>query len=228
MNTAKKQSTHAITQFELTKDLLQNLNKFNLSPIGKLVLLELSTHYNNKKESAVVFPSMNHISEVLGVSLTSVKQAINDLIKEGLIIKSKRDKIKGNYNKYVLTLKVQNTTVEKAEIESFKQPENNLFFDRTKKEKINKQQNGDKYLFHYASKMGVKETNKVAYINAIKRNGGAENIINEYKQIESKKKYMANQVKSFIKECEYAKENAVPPTREWKELKQKLLKLKNN
>lgn len=133
MNTAKKQSTKGITQFELTTNLLRNLNKYKLTPVAKLVLLELTTHYNDV--NGVVFPSMNYIAEVLGVGLTSVKQAINDLIKEGLIIKSKRDKVKGNCNKYVLTLKVQNTTSDKSEIERFKQSKSDLSYIRTNNEK---------------------------------------------------------------------------------------------
>ena len=103
MQQAKFKPTKAFTQFEFTTELLQNLNKFKLSPTAKLVLLELSSHYNN---SNIVFPSMSYISEVLGVSLSSVKQAIKDLINEGLIIKTKRGKVSGNHNLYAFTPKV--------------------------------------------------------------------------------------------------------------------------
>lgn len=158
-------SNHAfgvnVTQFEITSDLLRNLYKFNLTPVTKLVLLELTTHLNESKNGSVVFPSVNYIAEVLGIGLTATKKAINDLIKEGLIIKSKRDNVRGNYNKYLIRLakmdfnggkkdndgkytqpniKGQKTANERAENELFKQPQNDLFLLRTNnKEQIEQQ-----------------------------------------------------------------------------------------
>lgn len=229
MNTAKKQTGHGITGFELTTKTVKNLKQFNLTPTAKLVLVLLTTHYNEEKNGAVVFPSMPYISETLGISLTATKQAIKDLINEGLIIKSKRDKIKGNYNKYILTLKVQKTTAERAENEYFKRAEKELFLIRTnKKKEINNKEVDKKeenYLLQYAEKRGVK--NKIAYINAIKKSGGAIEIINEYKQIEAKKKFMENATKTIIENNRLAAENSVPPTKEWLELGKKLRKLGN-
>ena len=77
METAKKQAVKNFSQFELTTYLLQNLKNFNLTPIAKLVLLELSSHYNEEKNNAVVFPSTPYIAETLGIGLTATKKAIS-------------------------------------------------------------------------------------------------------------------------------------------------------
>lgn len=228
MNTARKHATHAFSQFELTTKIVKNLNKYDITPTAKLVLILLTTHFNEEKNGAVVFPSMPYISETLGISLTATKQAIKDLVSEGLILQSKREKIRGNYNKYIFTQKVHNSTVEQAENESFKRAESDLSLIGTnKKNKINNKdvyKKDEKYLLQYAEKKGVK--NKIAYINAIKKNGGANEIINEYKQIEAKKKYMEKTTKTTIENNRFAKENSVPPTKEWLELGKKLRKMK--
>lgn len=127
METAKKQELKNFSQFELTTYLLQNLKNFNLTPVAKLVLLELSSHYNEGKNNAVVFPSTPYIAETLGIGLTATKKAINDLINEGLIIKTKRDKVKGNYNKYAFTNKVRNTTFKRSENERLKESKSDRF-----------------------------------------------------------------------------------------------------
>jgi predicted transcriptional regulator len=107
MQTLKKEvKNESISQFEITSDLLRNLYKFDLTPVTKLVLLELTTHLNESKNGSVVFPSVGYIAGVLGIGLTAAKKAINDLIKEGIIIKTKRNNVKGNYNKYLLTSKI--------------------------------------------------------------------------------------------------------------------------
>lgn len=147
-NTVKSMPTKGISQFELTSNLLRNLNKFNLTPVTKLVLLELTTHLNENINGSVVFPSVNYIAEVLGIGLTATKKAINDLINEGLIIKSKRSKIQGNHNKYLITPKVQNLACERSENEYFKKSDNDLFLITNKKEQ-NKKQNVFKNSFQY-------------------------------------------------------------------------------
>lgn len=136
----KKHATNGISQFELTSNLLRNLHKLELTPVAKLVLLELTTHLNEEKNGAVVFPSANYITEVLGVGLTAAKKAIKDLINEGLIIKSKRSQIRGNFNKYLLTPKVRNLTSERSENEPFKKSESDPLLITNNKEK-NKKQN---------------------------------------------------------------------------------------
>lgn len=228
MNTAQKHVGHAFTQFELTTKIVKNLNKYDITPTAKLVLILLTTHYNEEKNGAVVFPSMPYISETLGISLTATKQAIKDLVSEGLILQSKREKIKGNYNKYIFTQKVHNSTVEQAENESFKRAESDLSLIRTnKKNEINNKdvdKKDEKYLYQYAEKKGVK--NKIAYINAIKKNGGASEIINEYKQIETKKRLMEQATKTIIENNRLYAETSVPPTQAWVKLGEKLRKMK--
>lgn len=118
-----------LSGYELTYCTIHNLKNYNLTATAKLVLVLLTTHYNEQKNGAVVFPSIPYISETLGIGQTATKQAIKDLISNGLIIKAKRSKIKGNYNKYLLTLKVQNTACEQAENECLKQAESDRFHE---------------------------------------------------------------------------------------------------
>lgn len=191
MNTVRKQAITSETQFEITSNLLRNLYKFDLTPVTKLVLLELTTHLNENKNGSVVFPSVGYIAEVLGIGLTAAKKAISDLIKEGLIIKSKRDKISGNHNKYLLTSKVQNMTYERSKNEFFKQSDSDLLYIRTNKHEQIKEQTlnvggnvyseDDKILRDYAVKHGAKNID--AYVNALKKTKSAENIIKEKKKI---------------------------------------------
>ena len=177
------------TQFEITSSLLRNLYKFNLTPVTKLVLLELTTHLGTN--GSVVFPSVGYISEVLGIGLTAAKKAINDLVKEGLIIKSKRDKVRGNCNKYLLTPKV---TSERSENELLKQSDSDLFIITNNKEQKNNkvnQQNAknelsggnvsDNILREYARKHGARNID--AYVTALKKTKSAEKIIKEKNKI---------------------------------------------
>lgn len=100
---AKKKLTD--TQFVLTKNTILYLNAFDVSPATKLVLVELSTHYNPKKNNKVVFPTIQYIAETLGIGLTTVKQALKELKNNEIIAKSKRKRINGNYNEYTFTAK---------------------------------------------------------------------------------------------------------------------------
>lgn len=217
MQTAlKTKQQQSCTQFEITSDLLRNLYKFNLTPVTKLVLLELTTHLNENKNGSVVFPSVGYIAEVLGIGLTAAKKAINDLIKEGLIIKSKRDKVRGNYNKYLLTLKVRNLTSETSENECFKKSESDLFMITNKKEQnkeqtlrsggnvYNSEESGklkieseeDFILYEYAKKKA--KYNVDALVSKIKENGGDKKIIKEYKQ----KRFIAKRAENAVKETQ--------------------------
>ena len=45
----KTMSGHGFTQFELTQKILNKLQQFKISPIAKLVLLEISACYNPNK-----------------------------------------------------------------------------------------------------------------------------------------------------------------------------------
>lgn len=235
MQTALKRVAEPITQFELTSNLLRNLYKYDLTPVTKLVLLELTTHLNEVKNGSVVFPSISYIAEVLGIGLTAAKKAINDLIKEGLIIKSKRGNINGNYNKYLLTPKVQNLTSEGAKNEPFKQSDSDLLYIRTNNNEQNKEQRGkinfrvenipqkysnkisggnvyseeDRILREYAIKHGAK--NKDAYINTLKKTKSAEKIIQEYKKKNAPLGTAYNFKTSEQWLRQQAKENALPP-----------------
>lgn len=216
----KMKQQESCTQFEITSDLLRNLYKFNLTPVTKLVLLELTTHLNESKNGSVVFPSVGYIAEVLGIGLTAAKKAINDLIKEGLIIKSKRDKVKGNYNKYLLTKKVQNLTSEPSENDSFKKTKSDLFMITNKHEQKKEQTESggnvyigdDKILADYAIKHNAR--NVRAYINTLKSSGSAKKIISE-----SKKKRNYTQIalrsieetQNLIKEYKDFEHSAVSP-----------------
>ena len=163
---AKKAVSQGVTQFELSKNVLHNLKHFDLTPTGKLVLLVLVDCYNPENK-AVVFPSMEFIADMAGIGLTATKQAIKDLINTGCIIKSKRGKIRGNYNKYLLTLKVQNLTDKQAENELFKKSDSDRFYIEQKKE-IKKRTNvveeirDAQILADYAEKHGA--TNIKAYV----------------------------------------------------------------
>lgn len=236
MNTAQKHVGHAFTQFELTTKIVKNLNKYDITPTAKLVLILLTTHYNEEKNGAVVFPSMPYISETLGISLTATKQAIKDLVSEGLILQSKREKIRGNYNKYILTQKVNNSTVEQAENESFKRAESDFSLIRTnKKNEIKEQtkdrgvivysfQGNDSILEEYAIKHGAR--NIKAYVNTLKSSGSAAKIISEYKMQKKvtqialcSKQETQNLLKTYQEYKETSESYLV--SEEWKKLGQK-------
>ena len=75
--------------------------------------------------------TLDYYPDVFGIGLTAAKKAIKDLINEGLIIKSKRSKVQGNYNKYLITPKVQNLTSERAQNECFKKSDSDLLLGGT-------------------------------------------------------------------------------------------------
>ena len=206
-NAVKSMPTKGFTQFELTTNLLRNLNKFDLTPVTKLVLLELSTHINKDINGSVVFPSVDYIAQVLGIGLTATKKAINDLIKEGLIIKSKRDKVRGNYNKYLLTPKVQNLTSERSENECFKKSECDRFYIEQKKETNNTTNVDDfKILKDYAIKHNARNIH--AYINHLKSTGSDKQIIKEYKQAQANIDFMYKENLRVQKEAQEIRQNA--------------------
>ena len=222
MEQAKKVETHAghgVSQFELTTQIIKNLNKYDLTPTAKLVLILLTTHYNEEKNGAVVFPSMPYISETLGISLTATKQAIKDLVAQGLILQSKREKIRGNYNKYLLTQKVQNSTVERAENKPFKSTEKDLSFIRTNKENEIKEQNNVvlknvsledyKILKNYAIKNGARNIN--AYINKLLSCGSEGDIIKAARQAKENSEARIKETAELLQRYEQEKQTACSP-----------------
>ncbi len=135
-----------LTGFELTHNVLKRLNEFDITISAKLVLVFLTTFYNAEKNGAVVFPSIKHIADTLGIGQTSIKQAIKDLVTNGLILKSKLNKT-GNHNKYVLSLKVQNPPVKQSENDFLKQSDFDRFMKETNNsEQINEQTNNVVFL----------------------------------------------------------------------------------
>lgn len=222
-NLAKSMPQKGITQFELTSNLLRNLYKYDLTPVTKLVLLELTTHLNQNKNGSVVFPSVDFIAQVLGIGLTAAKKAINDLINEGLIIKSKRSKVRGNYNKYLLTPKVRNSASERAEIECFKRTESDRFHEE-QITRINKPTDADyKILKDYA--LNHNAQNVPAYINWLKKTGNDKTIIKEYKHAKANNNAMLEAAKQTEKDLEYAKANVWDPPKEFfEDVRQRLIK----
>lgn len=211
-NTAKKHATHGFSQFTLTQNLLNNLQQFEITPTAKLVLLYLSSCYNPKK--ADMFPKQKTIAAKIGVSERSVVRAISELIQAGLII------VECKYsNRYKFTSKIvaeppRNEKIFEQENMSDDQGQNftnkvtkcqNMNIEPKKEQIINLQE--DKYLIQYAKQKGVK--NILPYINAIKRNGNAEEIIQEYKKIERKASFMESETKRVVADAQFAKENAV-------------------
>lgn len=128
-----------LTGFELTHNTLKRLNEFDITISAKLVLVFLTTFYNVEKNGAVVFPSIQHIADTLGLGQTAVKQAIKDLILQGLILKSKLNK-GGNHNKYIFASKVQNPTVKQSENDFLKQSKSDRFMNRTNRSEQIKEQ----------------------------------------------------------------------------------------
>lgn len=231
MKLAKKHEERGITQFELSKIVLNNLKCFKLTPIGKLVLLVLVDCYNPENGS-VVFPSIDFIAEKAGVGLTATKQAIKDLISEGLIIKSKRGKIHGNYNKYLLTPKVQNSTAEQSENEFFKQSDSDRLHEQQTKENkkitnvvnLKSKKDDTELLEQYAKKMGAQ--NVRAYVNALKISGAAAKVIDQEREKEGVKIYWNKQaIKTSELVQEYKTLEADEPTESFKALKAKLIDL---
>ena len=231
MNTAKKHAGHAIKQVEVLNFLLNNLQQFNLKPTTKLVLLYLAGCYNQRH--ADVFPKQKTIALQMGISERSVISAIQELHKEGLVISERKYTNRYRFTNRVLNLGgIDEDFSQPEEVADAKckdctlQSENfaPLYIEQ-EKEQIKEQavnKKDEKYLFQYAEKRGVR--NKIAYINAIKKNGGADQIIKEYKQMEANKRYMENATKQLIKDKKLASENAAAPTQLWHDMKLSVFK----
>lgn len=212
MKKLKKHAGHAFSQFRLTNNLLNNLSQFDVTPTAKLVLLYLSGCYNPVK--ADVFPRQKTIADKTGISERSVIRAVQELVKAGLIIVECKSS-----NRYKFTSKIVQKSPQ--DLKNF-EPENlsdyksqndildmtkshNTCIEPKKEQKINPEDR--KYLIEYAKSKNVQ--NKNAYINAIIRNGGAAQIIKEYKQIEARKIFYENENKRVQREMKESLENCV-------------------
>ena len=195
MKTLKKHATHAITGFELSKKVLNNLYNFNLKPTAKLVLLYLCDCYN--PQHGEMFPKQSTIAKKLGISEVSVIRAIQELHKEGLIISERK-----YTNRYRFTSKIVSEGVifEEKEmiVETYQNEKETIKMKPHEHEQINetnKPTNVDdfKILKNYAESKGAK--NVTAYINALKNNGSADKIIKDFKEKEAADRYFARQIK---------------------------------
>ena len=222
MNTAEKLSNGTITQFELSKKLLNNLYKFNLKPVTKLVLLYLADCYNPKH--GYMFPKQRTIADKLGVSERTVNRAISELVKEGLIlIEYKQYKLSASYKftSRIVSEQAENKSFNNVTENHNPTTKNRILYKEQKKELNNPTKVEDyKILKDYAIKHNA--NNVQAYINALKKNDTAQKIISEHKQIEINKRAMLNKTEEFKKNNDMIKATGVPPTAVWFELKQKL------
>lgn len=210
---AETHATHGFSQFKLTDRLLKNLNKYELSPTGKLVLLYLSSCYNPKK--ADVFPKQKTIANKLGISERSVVRAIQELVKGGLIF------VESKYtNHYVFSSKIVQKPFQN---ENFFEPENlsDDFSqnDTLKRDNLSRHEHEPKkeqekqplsmedykILKKYADKRGAK--NIQAYINTLIKSGSAESIIKEYKQIQANAQGMLAKAQKVQEDLEFARAN---------------------
>ena len=199
---------HGVSQFELSKKVLNNLYKYNLKPVTKLVLLFLCDCYNPKHGE--MFPKQSTIAQKLGVSEVSVIRAISELHKEGLIISERK-----YTNKYSFTSRILSETPRNEQNKMIVQAKQNDSFKPIKKiascieqkRETKKSTNIEDYkiLKQYAIKRGAK--NIQAYINALIKSGSAESIIKEYKQIQANAQGMIVKAQKVQKDLEFARAN---------------------
>lgn len=210
---AETHATHGFSQFKLTDRLLKNLNKYELSPTGKLVLLYLSSCYNPKK--ADVFPKQKTIANKLGISERSVVRAIQELVKCGLIfVESKCT------NHYVFSSKIvqkpsqneknfepENLSDDLSQNDTSKRDNLSHHEHEPKKEQEKQPLSMEDYkiLKQYATKRGAK--NIQAYINALIKSGSAESIIKEYKQIQATAQGMLAKAQKVQEDLKFARAN---------------------
>ena len=208
-----------VSGYELTYSTIHNIGKYNLTATAKLVLILLTTHYNESKNGNVVFPSMPYIAETLGIGLTATKKAIKDLIEQGLILKSKRNKVRGNLNKYGLSprLKEQKTTAEQSKNEPLKRSENDRFMLNSKK-KLNKETTNNKVVAFSSNSHKTPRTVNISDVPTIIRDNKSiknpcaywaalsEKVKNEYLQKEQESREKAERIRAMKEEEEKRKE----------------------
>lgn len=200
-NTAKTMSQHGFTQFDLSKNVLNNLSQFNLKPTTKLVLLYLCDCYNPKHGE--MFPKQSTISMKLGISEVSVIRAIQELHREGLIISERK-----YTNRYKFTprivfrqpIKKMDDNIQKDSLKPIKK----IAHDKEQKRETNNQQSyeglgGNVYsveeycaLKNYAVQKRAHNIN--AYIAKMRQNGSDKKIIEEVR----KKNFVAKRAQMNI------------------------------
>lgn len=182
MNTVKKQATKGGSGYRLTQKTLNNLSQFKLSPTAKLVLIYLTSCYNEKNK--YIYPKQSKIAKCLGVSERSIVRAISELVKEGLII------IECKYiNHYKFTSKITaqcavnlSDNVRQYDIQQYDnlahpyiEPIHEPIKNQTNKGGNVYSIEDERTLREYAVKHGAKNIN--AYVAKIKVSGSAKNIL---------------------------------------------------
>lgn len=213
MKTARVYENKGISQFELSKQILNNLSQFKISPSAKLVLLYLADCYNPKTPK--MFPKQKTIAAKLGISERSVIRAISELREGGLIL------VESNLsNRYVFGAKigVSDTAEQKKFLPAILSSKNDNLSSKNDKmsssyieqtKELNKRTNIDDYkiLKEYAISKGAK--NIPAYINSLVRSGAAKQIIKELKISVKNRKYMEKAIIENSQNLKYAKDNRV-------------------
>lgn len=201
---AQKPTGHGVTGFELTAFVLQNLYNYELSTSAKLILLYLCSCHNGKK--GYVFPKQKTIAQKLGISERSVIRGIQELVKEGLIL------VECNLsNKYFWGSKIASECPHflSAENVSGDNDKMSLHNDKLAVAHVHEQANETvkeqnvkkepekvedyKILKEYAIKNGAK--NVGAYVNFLRKNGAAQDIITQHKLKDAADRFAANQIK---------------------------------
>lgn len=205
---AETHATHGFSQFELSKKVLNNLYKYNLKPVTKLVLLFLCDCYNPKHGE--MFPKQSTIAQKLGVSEVSVIRAISELHKEGLIISERKYTNRYSFTSRILSeppINEQNKMRVQAKQKDSSKPIKKIAPCIEQKRETKKSTNIEDYkiLKKYADKRGAK--NIQAYINALIKSGSAESIIKEYKQIQANAQGMIGKAQRVQKDLEFARAN---------------------
>lgn len=199
MKNLKTKSEQGFSQFDLTQKVLQNLNKFDLTPAAKLVLLYLSSCYNPKH--ADIFPKQKTIAEKTGISEASVIRAVCELHKGGLIISERKYTNRYKFTQYFLTslgilnnnLQVVNSQNEIKETCKL-QP---LYIEQEREQKKN---NEEEILINYAKKRNAQ--NIQAYVTTLKNNGSTERIINDFKTKQKAEEYRKKHMYENLKKIE--------------------------
>lgn len=217
MNTQRTVKTHnaqVFNQFELTKNLINNLQQFNITPSAKLVLLYLSTCYNPNKSD--IYPKQKTIANKIGISERSTVRAINELVKAGLILKV------CNYtNRYKITSKIACKSPQNEKNFNSDKVSDTICKNDTKQydnlsvqEQIKEtnKEHDKKILEQYAIDKGI--SNITPYVNAILKNGNYNGIIRKYeqkKQLQEQAQARKIQTQEQIKQYKEDSKNASSP-----------------
>lgn len=99
VNATSVESFDNYTNWDLSTGLMRGSLTGLLTPTMRLIVTSLATYYNNKTK--IVFPSLETLARNVDVSIRSASRSIDALIKQGLILKTKR----GKHNVYRFTNK---------------------------------------------------------------------------------------------------------------------------